>query len=318
MMRGFCVAHNWQANGARGYGTEASASSLSELRGIGANWVSLTPFGFMESLRSGEVHHVGERAGGETDARMVAEIGAAHERELAVMLKPHLWIAGGAWRAEIEPPSWEAWFDSYREWILRYARMAEAHDVEALVIGTELRSSLSEAGRWRALIAEIRGIYRGQVLYSANWDSYADVTFWSDLDWIGVQFYPPIAESERDSIPQMRSRLRARLEELRVFSDRFERPIVMTEMGYRSTRDCAVRPFEWAERSEASVSEEAQDRAFRVFFAEVQSASWLRGIFIWKWFSDVNTNEEGPRGFFPRGKLAEQTIRQAFAHDEGS
>ncbi len=52
--RGVCFAHSYQSGGAHGYGSDASRTQLEEVRGRGANWVSVTPVGCMPALESHE------------------------------------------------------------------------------------------------------------------------------------------------------------------------------------------------------------------------------------------------------------------------
>lgn len=42
---------------------------------------------------------------------------------------------------------------------------------------------------WRALIAEVRQVFHGQVIYAANFDQYREVGFWDALDGIGINAY---------------------------------------------------------------------------------------------------------------------------------
>ncbi len=182
-----CVAHNYQSGGRRGYGSETSRASLAELKSLGVDSVSLTPFGFMRSLTSTRVEHVDESnaTAGETDTRLIAEIRAARALGLRVLLKPHIWVSGGAWRGELRPSNWEEWFANYRAWILRYAALASREDVAILAIGTELKSSLARPDAWRSLIAEVRAVFDGELTYCANWDALERVRFFDAVDYVG-------------------------------------------------------------------------------------------------------------------------------------
>ncbi len=266
----------------------------------------------MGTLQDNRVAHVGHRAGGETDERMRREIRAARDCGLQVLLKPHIWVGGGAWRAEISPEDWHTWFASYRNWILRYARMAQEEQVGILAVGTELRSSVAHETAWRELLTAIRTVYEGPIVYCANWDSIDQVGFWDAVDYIGVQFYPPLADTPDASEASMDARLAIHLERLGAFSEGQGRPVLLTEVGYKSTSDTAIRPYEWTERGHSQVDAAAQERAYRVLFRGLQARDWLRGVYLWKWFTNPATEEEGPRGFSPRGKPAEAVIQHAF------
>ncbi len=72
--RGVCLAHNYQSDGNKGYGTATSAATLRELAELGVDWVSLTPFGFMRALDDPVVHWIEGYPAGETDPRLRREI----------------------------------------------------------------------------------------------------------------------------------------------------------------------------------------------------------------------------------------------------
>ena len=175
---------------------------------------------------------------------MRREIRKAKSLGLKVMLKPHVWVAGGRWRGEIDvgdSAAWRRWFESYRRWILGYADMAQTEGADILVVGVELRSTESRlAARWRELIDEARERFNGKLTYSANWDDVANVSWWDALDYIGVQFYPPLATTERVDLEQVRDNVAARLDDLAPIANRHARPVLLTEVGYRAASDALV------------------------------------------------------------------------------
>jgi len=317
--RGVCFAHSWEHGGARGYGTPTSALELDALKELGADWISVTPFGFVESLRATEVHLPRGNSGGESDERVRAEIDAAHTRGIHVLLKPHLWAHGGVWINQIDPGSeagWARWLASYRAFLLHYAALAEETRTETLAVGVELGSTVRHEAWWRETIAQVRAVYRGKLVYCASWDRANAVHFWDALDFIGAQFYATLAASRDDTDEaSMRVRLDAELVALGALSARVARPVLFTEVGYKSIRGAAHRPHEWPEaidRAHAVADQDSQARAYRLFFAGLDGRSWVRGVYVWKWFTDPDTREEGPLGFSPRGKPAETVLRTAY------
>ena len=73
----------------------------------------------------------------------------ARARGIRTMLKPHVWLRNGHWCGEISMTSeadWEQWFDSYRTFIMHYARFAETHGIGLLCIGTELQGTHTTDG----------------------------------------------------------------------------------------------------------------------------------------------------------------------------
>ncbi len=322
--RGMSFVHSVGQGGGTGYGSVTSKASLRELHDLGVRWVSLMPFGFMNSPRETSVHWVGGTQAGESDERLRRETAAAHGLGIKVMLKPHLWIRGGQWCGVIDPssgpgprPGWAEWFASYQDFLLRYARLAAEIGADSLVVGVELcKSTATPEGeqRWRGLIAEVRKVFHGPLVYAANWDEVERVPFWDAVDFIGTQFYPPLADAANASPAAMAGRLRIELDRLATVSHRVQRPVIFTEVGYKSIRDTILSPHLWPEhlKGEEQVSEPAQAQAYQVFFDGIRDRDFVRGVYPWKWFSDPDSTEEGPAGFGIRGKLAERVIRSAY------
>jgi len=75
------------------------------------------------------------------DSSVMRRIGYLQERGIRVHLKPHIWLTDG-WRSNItlSEDDWDIWFESYKERMLQYARIAEVKGVPLFCIGTELRT----------------------------------------------------------------------------------------------------------------------------------------------------------------------------------
>lgn len=327
--RGFCYAHSYEDAGTSGYGTATSRASKVELRQLGTEWLSLTPFGFVptktsttvmlidEMMKTARAQAYFERAHAlpETDRIVKAEIAQAHELGMKIQLKPHLWMLDESWRGEIDPgpQGWPEFWHGYRQFILHYADMAQALAVEMLVVGVELDQTVVPlADRWRALIREVRGRYDGQLVYAANWDAYERVPFWPQLDFIGVQFYPPLARSADEPSQSMVARLDVAFGALERTAREHDKDVLLTEVGYRAVRGTAVNPHEWPDPDARTIDVEAQAEAYRVLLAGVRKQPFVKGIFLWKWYTHPR-GDEGPAGFSPRNKPAADLIRQAFA-----
>ena len=50
-------------------------------------------------------------------------------------------------------------------------------------------------GHWRRLIERVRAVYSGRLTVAANFDNYHEVSFWDDLDLIGINAYFPLRET---------------------------------------------------------------------------------------------------------------------------
>lgn len=306
-------------------GRRLGDAALEPLLRNNVEWISVTPFGWQDRL-GGTVIETNGDAGywSESDSGIVELARMAHARGLRLALKPHLWVmdgSGGGKLAELDPGTpegWRAWFRSYREFLLRYAALAETAKVDLLIIGAELaRATTRHPGEWRALIAETRRVYRGPVTYAANWyEEVEGIEFWDDLDFIGVQAYYPLAEAAGADGAALERGWARPLATLEKISARWGKPVVFTEIGWKSTADGAVRPWEWPEDSSqllSRVSTRAQANAYEAFFRAVWPKPWFGGAYFWKWYGrHERTGGAGDPDFTPQNKPAEAVLARGF------
>jgi hypothetical protein len=318
-IRGACYAHNWQYGGLKGYGSSASLSSKKELKQMGIGWVSLTPFGWQRDLTSTQIHYRTAFGAGETDSRLLREIKQARRLKMKVMVKPHIWISYSKWRGHIKPAGkdgWKRWFASYEKFILHYARLSQKAKADSFVFGVELvTASKRNRTLWLTLIQKLRKVFKGKLVYAANWDEVFHVVFWDKVDVIGVQFFAPLSKQLQPTYSDLVKGVKGHFARYRKVSRKYKKPVVLTEVGYRSTAFSWINPAAWPEHlkpSERRFEQVGQAAAYAAVMEVARSADFLQGLFIWKWFTDVNTREEGRVGFSPRKKLAQKVLRAAF------
>lgn len=287
-------------------------------------WIAVTPFGWQERLDATEIGVNGD-AGywSESDSGIVALARMAHDRGLRIALKPHLWVTGGATKlGDLDPGSperWRAWFDSYRAFILRYAALAETARADLFVVGAETaRASLRHPDEWRALIAATRRVYHGPLTYAANWyDEAEGLPFWDALDYIGVQAYYPLATKAGASRAELERAWQGPIGRLEALHRRWGKPVIFTEVGWKSSADAAVRPWEWSEHASqmlARPSTRAQADAYESFFRTIWREPWFKGALIWKWYGRHDrSGGADDMDFTPQNKPAEAVMAREFA-----
>ncbi|HVR71168.1 MAG TPA: hypothetical protein VMT87_10025 [Vicinamibacteria bacterium] len=311
--RGMSYAHAMR--GGRGYGSEHSERSLRALRGLGVEWISITPFGFQRDAAARSFRWLaGEsRGAGETDERLEAVTRQAHALGLKVMLKPHIWLRPPLWPGSIEPRSeadWTAWFATYEAFAVHYARLAREAGLDAFCVGNELAKTTAREAEWRRVIAAVRREYAGPLTYGAEAEEVFRVPFWDALDFIGVSaYYPLVAEPSpgRSALAEAWGPIVARLARL---SASQRRKVVFTELGYRSARQGAWR--HWEIEDTAPVDLWAQAEAYEAFFLAVWPQPWFGGVYWWKWFSHPGHSGPGSNDFELEGKPAELVVRRHY------
>jgi hypothetical protein len=301
------------------------AEDLAPLLRNHVDWIAQTPFGWQETVETPEIRMAtsGHVWWGESDAGLAATARLARERGVKTLLKPHLWLRQprpGQWLDAVAMRSeadWQRWFGDYRAFLLHYARLAEREGMEALAVGTELHQAA--AGReadWRRLIAEVRQVYGGRLTYCANWHrEYEEVRFWDALDFIGVQAYFPLSAGPQPTLEELLRGWQEHLPALERLARRAGKPIVFTEIGYKSTPDSTVRPWEWPQRGATPpVDAETQARAYEAFFRTFWHRPWFAGVYFWKWYPKARGDEARlAADFSPQGKPAEQVLARWFA-----
>jgi hypothetical protein len=285
--------------------------SLAEIRAAGAGHVLLTTHWWQDDARATEIGPDPEKT--LPDGRLRELIGAARAAGLKVFLMPLLGLRRRhpmEWRGVIRPRDRQAWFRSYRRFLEHFARLAQETGVDLLAVGSELSSMDGERPFWAELIRRVRRLFHGALTYSANWDRYARVAFWSELDYVGISAYFEVGRGlARLTVDAVAARWR----DVRAELERFERglgrrmPLLFTELGYPSRRGgCA---FPWNGSLATPVDLEEQRLCYEAAARVWRGAPELGGVFFWMWWETGGAHDGG---YTPRGKPALGVVRAWF------
>jgi hypothetical protein len=310
--KGFCHAHEgYQIF--NGYGSRKSDDALARLSDLGTNAVSITPFTYMRDPHKPVRFRFSSAPGAENDESVIHSARTAQNLGMRVMLKPHIWL-GRSWPGEIEMQSeadWDTWFDYYYRWILHYALLAEMYDMDVLCIGVELcKATVGHEDRWREVIARLRDLYSGEMTYAANWgEEFENVAMWADLDFIGINCYYPLSESEAPTYEELRRGAHAIVERIEAVYERYKKPVLFTEIGFTSTPKPWLQPH--APRIRV-VDLDDQAICYEAVFESLHGQDWCQGIYWWKWPSFLENGGKRHTGFTPNRKPAEEVVRKWF------
>lgn len=308
------------------FGTSEFRHSLEDLAALHANAVSLVIPYYQPDIGATTMAPGWNTP---TDASLASGIDAAHALGLQVTLKLHLETRDGQWRANINPTDRQAWFDAYAAVLLHYAAIAEQHHAEQFVLGTELIKMTSEAvdpantQHWQSLIAQARSVFSGALTYGANHggngaiDEKNVIGFWADLDSIGLSAYHPLTTQENHpSIDALKAAWdQWNMSEIRPLAQKYHKPVVFTEVGYRSITGAHKDPSNWAMGGCYDPAEQARD--YDALFSYWNADAGMQGVFFWDWKSKPGTGGRGDTGFTPQGKPAENVLRQWFTTGAG-
>jgi len=293
------------------FGSDQMKRILDSLRSAGATNVTLIIPYYQANLKSHEL-----RPGWDTpnDDALAAAIDYAHQIGLKVMLKPHLETDNLEWRGTIDPSDRAAWYHSYGLMLERYARIARDHNVEDYCIGTELirvasaRVNGDNTQQWNNLIAKVRAIYSGKITYSANWsDEFEAIDFWPQLDYIGVSAYFDLSHASDGSVAELKKSWDVwRSTVIEPVQKKYNKPVVFTEIGYRSIDGAHRNPWDWGR--DGSYSELAQSDAYQALFEYWKDYSWMQGVHFWRWELAAPPANSGDKGYSPQNKKAHHVM----------
>jgi hypothetical protein len=294
----------------------AGTEARSRLATTGSTWGGVLVTWYMERRDASEILRDPDRT--PQDDAVARAIQDLHDHGLKVMLKPHVDVQDGSWRGTIHPRSASAWFASYAAFITRYAALAEANRVEMLCIGTEL-ATLTDAryaSEWAAVIAEIRAAYHGTLVYAANanapGDEFTSVAFWDLVDLMGLDVYTPLTASDSPSVAELVAGWSSNrygedmLAAYRNWQASHGKPVIFTEIGYRSADGTNQAPYDFTFVSGYDPREQADcyQAAFEVWSRE---SAWMKGVFWWDWAVPAPAADD--TDYTPRDKPAEDVLR---------
>ena len=254
----------------------------------------------------------------------------------------------GDWRSFYNPTDPAAFFASYKTMIVDEATVAQANGAASLCIGTELDQLTGPAylSYWTDIITAVRQVFTGKLTYSANWDTAlspwqgqhgltagtgdlaTQVSFWSQLDYVGIDCYAPLSDAANPTLAQLVAGWtqvptdptshavtgnQSLISYFESVAAKIGKPLLFTELGYESTTDAASQPA----GSSTNVSDPTlQANLYQAFFnAWSQSGDTsLAGTYFWNW--DPNAAEVGPGNspnFSPQGLPAQTVVATQFA-----
>jgi len=314
-----CAMTSWKTEKINGVSFVASRDSINHkhidpIVNLNANYAAVMPFGFIRDLEHPEVIFDNERQWfGETREGVKQYIEALKKQHIKIMMKPQIWVWRGEFTGLIKMKTedeWQQLENTYSNFILEYAQVAQETRVELFCIGTELENFVVNRPEfWIQLISKLRMVYKGKLTYAANWNEYKNVSFWGQLDYIGIDAYFPLSDKQTPTVEDCKEGWQVHKTEIKAYSDRFDKPIIFTEFGYRSIDFTAKAPWK-TDRDKDLVNLDAQLNATKALFEEFWNEKWFAGGFIWKWFHNhEKAGGDDDNQFTPQNKPVEEIVR---------
>ncbi len=301
---------------------ESSLIDLKELTRI--NWVAIVPVWWMSDTGSSDIVFMPDIS--PSDSEVIRIINLAHSLGLKVFLKPEVRCLSGVGRGYHNPRDTN-WFVSYRNFISRYALIARQTGCELFSVGVELDQTTDESWEvmeWRKTIRLVRGILSHSpvaclLTYAADWRIFGAIPFWDSLDYIGINAYFPLRdETEPEPLPLPSVDYlsvwwkTSYLPLIKRLADSLVKPVIFTEVGYRSIRGSTRKPRD--ETLLGDYDEVEQRNGYIACFHSLLGKPWFAGWFWFNWTTG-QPDSGGQRvpvdhSYSPRGKKAQEVLRR--------
>jgi hypothetical protein len=301
------------------FGSSNYMQTVDRFKSLGFNYVTLIIPLYQATSRSIDIVPASNTP---TGPALSAAIQYAHSKGMGVTLKIHLDPGDGVWRSHLNPDNRDAWFADYKYHVYKYAALAQKNGVESYCIGTELISMASDTvdpkntTQWKSMITSIRTIYTGKLFYDATWggSAYANeppqIAFWGDLDYMGLSAYYPLPGD--GSVASLKSNWdRINTNTIKPLYDRYKKPILFAEIGYRSIAEAHEHPWAWWYLPEPYSAQE-QINDYTALIEYWNQYPYMRGIGLWNALTSPNSGGEGDLDFLIQRKPVEETFKRLF------
>jgi hypothetical protein len=285
---------------------------------LNANYVALNPFAVLRGLNNPNlIFNVKRQWFGETEAGIIQYATSFKKHQIKIMLKPQIWVVDGEFTGFIKMTSekdWVVFENTYAKFILTYAKIAQTIKADIFCLGVELEQFATlRPAFWRWLIKEVKKVYDGKLTYAANWDAYKKISFWDDLDYIGVDAYFPLNDAKTPALKDLIKAWQPYKKTLFSKSIQYKKPILFTEYGYRSVDYTAKEPWQSDHHHTSKVNLKGQQVALQALYQTFWNEKWFAGGFIWKWHaSKTSSGGKQNNRFTPQNKPAELLIKKVY------
>jgi len=300
--------------------------SLLNLAATGANWVGFQVNAGQMTIESTTIFRDSPATATDEELRRVVDL--AHSLGMRVMLRAflgQLYNDPGHWSNHIgtaftSEDQWQEWFASYRDNINHYATFSQEAGVDMLCIGVEMGGVTHREEEWRRVIQEVRERFKGPITYSSLCKPFASDSFpemsrikwWDAMDYIGVTGYYQLTDKNDPTVEELKAAWteKGHLALMENLSSRFNKPIIITEIGYYSKDGVNRWPAGYGREAPIDLQEQAD--CYQAALEVLWGKPWLKGIFWFQWDADPSSGGSNSDTFTPYGKPAQEVLKRFY------
>jgi len=301
------------------YNSSESDESLRRMAETNVEWVAIIAWWFQENLTSTEIYpHLDYTP---TNDSLKHAVQKAHELGMRVMLKPMIDTEDAVNQPRWMIPDSPGWFQSYKAFISAYAQFAQENNVDLFSIGCEFKYTENKTTSWRQIISEVRKYYLGPLSYAATIDSYQSITWWDSLGYVGIDAYFNLTNKNDPTLEELKQAWNPIANDIESWYNLVKKPILFTEIGYRSGDGANKQPWNWTETMKPDLQE--QFDCYLAAFQTFWSKPWFYGFYWWIWegysyigMPDYDTAyNQTITDFTPQNKPIQYLIKAWYASD---
>ncbi len=259
-----------------------------------------------------------------TDSELLRVIDLAHGLGMRVLLLPCLSLSNDPdhWQGQIgsaftTETQWQEWFVSYRDFINHYASFAKEGGVDMFSIGSELGGVTHREADWRRVIKEVRERFNGPIIYDSlgGWLIPAGdckrIRWWDAVDYVATDVWYALTKNNNPTLAELKEAWTKRvLVDLENISRQFNKPFIISEIGYRSLDGTNKLPADYKILGTVDLQEQAD--CCQAALGSLWGKPWLKGIFWFQWFANPKIGGPKDIGYTPYGKPAEEVLKKFY------
>ena len=268
-------------------------------------------------------------------------IAQAENLGLSVMVRPLIDFVNpaesapysvGEWRQDYQPTNIAAFFASYQQMIVQEAEVAQANGAQMLSIGAELDQLAGPQylSYWTNIITAVRQVFTGALTYSASWNTASEVSFWSQLNYEGIDCYVPLSNAQNPTLQilvngwlQPATEVtnpgayavignQSPIQYFENLSAQSGKPLLFTELGYANDSGAAANPSASGNSPDPTLQAELYQAFFQAWTQSKSSS--LIGAYFWEWDPNGSLSNVGPNidSFSPQNSPAQSAATTGF------
>jgi hypothetical protein len=238
----------------------------------------------------------------------------------------------GDWRQDYQPTNVAAFFASYQQMIVQEAEVAQANGAQMLSIGAELDQLTGPQylSYWTNIITAVRQVFTGALTYSASWNTASEVSFWSQLNYEGIDCYVPLSNAQNPTLQTLVNGWlqpateaanpgayavignQSPVQYFENLAAQSGKPLLFTELGYANDSGAAANPSASGNSPDPTLQAELYQAFFQAW-AQSESSS-LIGAYFWEWDPNGSSSNVGPNidSFSPQNGPAQSAATAGF------